>query len=320
MTGLPTLVGTGDPASWCQEHADELRGVLRTDGAVLVRGLRMSGAEALVDVRAALALAPVPSEDEFAARDELADRVYSAPHWAADREMCLHHERSYSINLPGVLLMTALRRPTVGGRTLLSDTAAVLNRLPDRVVARFAEHGWLLVRTFRPYFGLSWATAFGTDDPERVESYCAEHAMSCEWQRDGTLRVAQVRPAVATGPDGAAGWFNQIAFFSAWSIDREEREVLLSSFGPDGLPFNTGYGDGEPLPEADFRAVLDAYDVTAVEHEWGADELLLIDNVRVAHGRTPYTGEREIAVAPVDPRRLADLAPDGPLTAGGTLR
>ena len=44
-------------------------------------------------------------------------------------------------------------------------------------------------------------------------------------------------------------FFNQIAFLNEWTIDPEVREYLVDMYGADGLPFNTGFGTGEPLTE-----------------------------------------------------------------------
>src|SRR3712207_7565092 len=44
-------------------------------------------------------------------------------------------------------------------------------------------------------------------------------------------------------------WFNQVAFLNEWTIAPEVREYLVDVYGPDGLPFNTRFGNGEPIGE-----------------------------------------------------------------------
>lgn len=297
-----------DPAAWCAEHTDEVLRAVHHEGAVVLRGAAESDPGSVAAVRDALNLAPVPSRDEFAAREDLADTVYGAPLWPGDREMCVHHERSYSPTLPGLLVMACLQRPEAGGDTLLADTAAMVGTLPSELVGRFTEQGWQLVRHYRAYFGINWTTAFGTRDPDEVERICAELAVSSQWLDDGTLRTAGRRPAIVRHPEtGADCWFNQITFFSSWSIDQPERGILSSTFGQDGLPFDTRFGDGSPLAEDQYDALMAGYAAVTRRHRWQPGDVLLIDNIGTAHGRTPYTGSRRMAVAPCRPVALADL-------------
>ena len=295
---------TGGPG-WIREHAGRVLRLVAEDGAVLVRGLPVSGPAGptgLAAVRDALGLAPAGLAEEFAARADLGDGVYQGADWPGDREMCLHHERSYGVDFPRLVLMACVRPAGSGGATMLADTTAVLRELPADLADRFRAEGWQLVRNFRPHFGLPWSVTFGVTAPVDVERVCAERRIDCEWLRDGALRTVARRDAVVRHPlTGEECWFNQVAFFSQWSIDPVERNILLSTFGPHGIPFNTAFGDGEPITEEQFRAILDAYDRVVHRVHWRAGDLLVLDNVRTAHGRDPYTGEREIVVALAEP-------------------
>jgi alpha-ketoglutarate-dependent taurine dioxygenase len=254
---------------------------------------------ALARVRDGMGLEPFAPQELFAPRADLGDGVYSAPEWASDREMCHHHEGSYGVTYPDLLLLTTLRAPDGGGVLLLADTARVLEALPPAFADRFRTHGWLLTRTFRPYLGLPWRTAFGSDDREEVSTLLDARKVEYAWSKDGTLTTRQHRPAVVTHPeDGAECWFNDLAFFNQWALDQAERDVLLKTFGPEGLPFNTFLGDGTPLTPDDFQTLLDAYDAAGRQATLTPGELLVLDNVRTAHGREPYTGQWDLAVAP----------------------
>ena len=45
------------------------------------------------------------------------------------------------------------------------------------------------------------------------------------------------------------------------------------------------------------REILDAYEAEEIEFPWKEGDLHLIDNMRLAHARMPYEGERLILVA-----------------------
>jgi alpha-ketoglutarate-dependent taurine dioxygenase len=53
----------------------------------------------------------------------------------------------------------------------------------------------------------------------------------------------------------------------------------------------------------------EVYEANTLREPWQAGDLLLVDNVRTAHSREPYTGEREVLVGMADPVQLADCAP-----------
>lgn len=312
-----TAEGVADIGAWVKEHATALNSVLSRHGAVLVRGLSVSAAEQLVEVRDALGLAEAATPERFAASTAVGGGVYTAPEWGADREMCLHHEQSYGLEIPRVLLMACRREPTGGGEILLGDTRATLAHLPADLLGRFRAEGWLLERNFRPYLGLPWTVAFGLDEPTELVAYGQARLMGVQWREDGSLHTVQRRSAVLRHPaTDEECWCNDVVFLSQWSVEPEERQVLLSAFGPSGIPFNTSLGSGAPLTEAEWRGILDAYNAVTVRAPVGTGDLLIVDNLLTAHGRAPYQGPREVLVAPADPVSLARCRPSVPPLPG----
>jgi Taurine catabolism dioxygenase TauD, TfdA family len=108
---------------------------------------------------------------------------------------------------------------------------------------------------------------------------------------------------------GQRCWFNQIAFLNERTLDPEIREYLVDVYGEDGLPFNTCFGNGDPIGDDVVRLLNETYEASTVREPWQAGDLLLVDNVRTAHSREPYSGPREVLVAMADPVRLADCSP-----------
>ena len=85
----------------------------------------------------------------------------------------------------------------------------------------------------------------------------------------------------------------------------ELREYLVDVYGEDGLPFNTRFGNGDPIGPDIVQAINQAYDANTVREPWQAGDLLLVDNVRTAHAREPFEGPREVVVALADPMRVS---------------
>ncbi|MDG4797036.1 TauD/TfdA family dioxygenase [Micromonospora sp. WMMD1082] len=283
-------IGAADAVDWVCDHRVELRQRLAAAGVVHLRGLALDTPARFAAVVGAL-VRRCPRREPFAPRPRVLGEVYGAPTWPAYRDMCPHNEQSHALEFPAILLLAHPAGLVSSGQTLLADGVETLSRLSSRVREAFLTRGWMLVRNFRPYVGMGWGQAFEVATVAEVEAYCAAQGIGHEWLPDGTLRTRQARSSTFVHPDtGSPAWFNQIAFLSEWSLQPDERDVLVGAYGRDGLPFNTCYGDGEPVPAEDLVAVQEAIDASTVRVSWTPGDLLVVDNVRMAHGRTAHHG------------------------------
>ncbi|MEU6808033.1 TauD/TfdA family dioxygenase [Streptomyces sp. NPDC046831] len=310
--GRPPIVraeAAGDPASWAAEHRDALRTQIAEHGAVLVRGLGLRGADQVGAVFAALAGDLMTEREAFAPRQVRGRGLYSSAAWPANQPMCMHHELSYALDVPGLLLFACLTAPAQGGATAVADAEAVLRALPAALTERFEREGWLLTRSYNDEIGASLEESFGTDDPAAIERYCRAQAIDFAWQPDGSLRTRQRRSAVVRHPlTGRRCWFNQIAFLNQWTLSPEVREYLVDVYGEDGLPFNTRFGDGSPIGEDVVRLLNSTYEEHTLREPWQSGDMMLVDNIRTAHSREAFSGEREVLVALAEPQRPAGSA------------
>lgn len=311
--GRPPVLRAGapaDPADWAAGHRDALRAVVAGHGCVLVRGLGLGDAPAAAAVFQRLAASLMAEKETFAQRRRYPGNVYSASKWPPGQQMCMHHELSYALEVPGTMMFACLTAPAGGGATPVADAAAVLDALPASLVTRFEQDGWLLTRNYHEDIGASVAEAFGTGDRAAVERYCRANAIEFRWQPDGGLRTRQHRSAVIRHPaTGQRCWFNQVAFLNERTIDPEIREYLADIYGADGLPFNTFHGNGDPVGADVVQLVNETYEAATAREPWQPGDLLILDNIRTAHGRDPFTGPREVLAAMADPVRLAARPP-----------
>ena len=65
-------------------------------------------------------------------------------------------------------------------------------------------------------------------------------------------------------------------------------------------PFDVRYGDGSPVTLDELLPVYEAMERLTVSRPWREGDILLLDNVAVAHGRNPYEGRRDVRVALFD--------------------
>jgi len=318
QSGKPPMLraeATGDSPRWAAEHRDALRAAVAEHGSLLVRGLGLRDAAETEAVFRRLA-SLMNEREAVTPRRSYSPGVYSSSKWPPNQPMCMHHELSYTLEFPGLMLFACLIAPADGGATPGADSPTVLRALPTELIERFERVGWLLIRNYNNDIGASVAEAFGTDDRRAIEGYCRANAIEFEWRPDGALRTWQRRSAVVHHPlTGQRCWFNQIAFLNEWTIDPEVREYLVDIYGEDGLPFNTRFGNGDPIGADVVQSINEVYEANTVRERWQAGDLLLVDNVRTAHGRERFEGPREVLVAMADAVHLADRSPTIEVTA-----
>lgn len=299
-----------DAPSWAAEHRAALRARVAEHGVLLVRGLGLGEADQVAAVFAALADGLMAEREAFAPREIHGPGLYSSTAWPANQPMCMHHELSYAAECPGLMLFACLQAPAEGGATAVADAERVLQALPSALSERFEREGWLLTRSYNDEIGASVAESFGTDDRAAIERYCRAHAIDVDWRPDGSLHTQQLRAAVVRHPlTGRRCWFNQIAFLNEWTLAPEVREYLVDVYGEDGLPFNTRFADGSPIGEDVIQLLNSTYEDHTGREPWQDGDLMLVDNIRTAHSREAFTGERQVLVAMAEPQRLAGHCP-----------
>jgi alpha-ketoglutarate-dependent taurine dioxygenase len=318
-TPLATAPRTEDvtaSVAWLTRNRPAVLTALRRHGALVVRGLPVTDVDSFAAMRDAILTTATPYREKATPRSELGAGVLSSTDLPAALPIRMHNENSYTLTFPGLLLFGCLTAPQSGGATPVADVRRVLTLVPPAVEKRVRASGWLLERAYSEHLSLPWQTAFATDRREDVERYCDEHLISFEWQPSGALRTSQRRPGIIRHPStGEEVWFNHLAFWSEWALDKDIREALVGEFGREGLPFRTRFGDGAELTLDDLAQLQEAYVAATVRRAWQPGDLLLVDNVLAAHGRDPYEGPRRIAVAMGEPVDLGDCRPTVPASA-----
>lgn len=315
--GKPVVVQTPAGAdletavAWLNAHRADIQAELHRSGAVLLRGLPVSDAATFAAARDALIQRRAGYKEKATPRTDFGEGVFSSTDLPAVQPIRLHNENSYTLDFPGVLLFGCVIAPEEGGATTVGDMREALRLLPPELVERFARAGWLLVRNYSELAGLPWYKTFATEDKDVAEAYCEENTVGYEWvEEDDSMITRQRRSAIVTHPvTGERTWFNHFAFWNSRTLDPDIREVLVETYGEDGLPFNTYLGDGTRLTDAEVDAINDVYDRVTVRETWQQGDLMLVDNILCAHGREAYKGDRKILVAMGEPVALADCAP-----------
>jgi alpha-ketoglutarate-dependent taurine dioxygenase len=286
-----------DLLAFAREHFETVETALARHGAVLFRGFEVTGEGMLALLFQRLWTEPLAYVYRSTPRTAVAAGVYTATEYPAEQEIPLHNENAYQRDWPMRIGFHCVTPAQSGGETPLADVARVTGRVDAGLLAEFRERRVSYVRNYSDGFDLPWQTVFQTDSPGKVEEYCAAHDIQCVWTQDG-LQTRQTCQGTATHPGtGRELWFNQAQLMHVSSLGPKLQADLLELFGEEGLPRNAYFGDGGRIPEQAIAHVTGAFEQEKVMFAWRKDDVLILDNMRVAHGRRPFAGPRRVLVS-----------------------
>ena len=288
--------------AWAANNVEFIESNLLQYGGILFRGFAVSDHTDFDQFLQAINLPRMHYMEGATPRNELADKVYTSTEYPSDQHIALHNELNYVITWPMKIFFFCVVPAETGGATPIADVRRVYERIDPAVRQEFVEKGWMLTRNFGDGMSLPWQTSFRMNDRSELESYCRESRIDCEWKGGERLRTRQVRPAIRVHPrTGEPVWFNHLAFWHVSSLRPSLREVFVSEFSEEELPYNTYYGDGSTVPDSVMEEVRRAYSEETIAFPWQKGDLLMLDNMLVAHGRHPFSGARRILTAMGEP-------------------
>ena len=235
-------------------------------------------------------------------RTRLHNNVYTSTEHPADEFISLHNELSYSNVWPSYLFFCCEIVPNQGGNTIIADSRSILKDLSGELVEAFDSKGVQYIRNLHGGYGAgsSWQKTFETDSKENVEQYCKENDIQFEWGEDDALRIIQKRKAMITHPETREKvWFNQADQFHPSTNTREVFEAMMEIYedDPRSMPQYATFGDGDEIPLYMLEEVRKVSEKNTVYFDWEKGDLLLLDNILVSHGRSPFQGSRKILVS-----------------------
>jgi alpha-ketoglutarate-dependent taurine dioxygenase len=298
MIVTPTVPGV-DLIAWAATHVAFIDRLLFSYNALLFRGFHRQEANQFERFVAQTSQsASLEYRDRTTRRVQVGERIYTSTIYPADRRIHLHNEGTYWLQWPLKLYFACVTAASTGGETPIANVANIPHRLHPDMHERFASLGCMLVRNYNDGFGLPWQDVFQTQDRTAVENFCRQQHIAWEWRDGERLRTRQIRPALRRHPrTGKVVWFNHAAFFHTSTYPPDVYAALVAELGVDNLPYATYYGDGSEIEPAAIAEIHRAYAAEEVRFRWQPGDVLLLDNMTVAHGREPYSGERQILVS-----------------------
>jgi len=303
---LPLVVepesGSLDLGEWAKENRPWIEEKVLAHGGVLFRGFLVGHQEDFERFVAAVCSGLLNYIERATPRTHLSDKVYTSTEFPPSQRIMPHNELSYVLTWPTRIWFCCMTPSAEGGATPICDVRRVFQGIPARIREKFAQKDWMLLRNYGDGLSLPWRTSFDVKDEAELENYCRAADVQWEWLGDDRLRTRQVRPAMARHPKTREWvWFNHIAFWHLSSLPPAVRESMLAVFQETEVPYHTYYGDGSRIDDEDIRVISEAYDRELVSFQWHKGDVLMLDNMLVAHGRAPYAGTRKVIVSMGDP-------------------
>ncbi|MGE5325132.1 MAG: TauD/TfdA family dioxygenase, partial [Actinomycetota bacterium] len=304
MLVQPTMEDV-DLTEWAKSNLELIEQQLRERGGILFRGFFVHSADDFARFSTSLYSRTMKYQERSTPRTLVGKDVYTSTEYPPEQSIAMHNEFSYGTTWPMKIWFFCEIAPQQGGQTPIANSSEVYRRLDPEIVESFTSKKVMYVRNYGSGIDLPWQTVFQTENRAEVEAYCRSAPIEWQWLEGDRLKTWQVREAVARHPEtGEMLWFNQAHLFHLSNLAADLQQSLLETFGEENLPRHAWYGDGTPIEKEYLQEIRRVYAEVAMEFNWQHGDVLLLDNMLVAHGRRPFSGARRILVAMAEPHSV----------------
>ncbi len=300
-----------DLLHFMEENNDFFQKNLLKFGALLFRDFPINGAQDFAKVIHALKLGKmIDYIGGDSPRKKIVEGVYTSTEAPPSMKLPLHNELSYVKTYPRHIYFYCDIAPLTKGETILGDARKIYRAIDPEVQERFIKKGLRYVSCYPYKKGLmqtinkkhkSWIHVFETEDKNEVAKKCEENEIFFKWAQNDWLEISQIRPSILSHPQtGESVWFNQAHHFDfnpkflGWGRYLGAK-ILYCRIHT--LLHNVFFADNTKIPRRDLYHILDVLDEQTIAFPWQKNDLLVLDNILIMHGRAAFKGPRRVLTA-----------------------
>jgi len=295
--GLESIDST---QAWINKNKVSIENFLEEHGVILFSDFPVKNAENFDHFVTAFNFETFTYEKSLsnAVRINKTDKVFTANEAPKEIEIFLHHEMAQTPIYPHRIFFFCKSTSEKGGETPLCRSDHLYDaiyRENESLLKNFEKYGVIYNSIMSDGDelvsgqGRSWQKTLGVKNKNEAEIKLAQLGYEWTWMQGNNLSVTTCTfEAIKTLKDGRKSFFNQVIAASLGWKKSSENEVS---------PVRYGNGDEIDLSAIDLIAEL-ANSLTFLR-SWEENDILLVDNFRVMHGRKPFSGRkaREILVS-----------------------
>ena len=299
-----------------------LKKVVNKFGGILLRGFQIPDVSAFSEI---LELMGYRLSEKYlgglSPRHEITKKIFTSTDVVDLLPLYAHNEMSFQNWIPAMIAFFCQTEPKKFGETPIFNSAEISNSIPPELHKVLLERNITYMRRYRkdspmsPFgFSRAWPAMFGTRDKNAIEALCEENGAKCIWGKRDSLIIQTTTFPYTVHPITHEKCFS-IHLLNQYMVSADMKNVsnrinffewLYSSLGMllvhlffhlKMVPMSVSYGDGKSLSRKITLLIRDRIWKHSVVFKWRQNDILILDNIRTAHGRLNVVQPRKIAAA-----------------------
>jgi len=295
--------------AWSRERRSLLDALVLEHGGVVLRGFPITTPEQFDRFAGLFPIYRHGYAGGMAPRRHVTGNVLESTYLTEGFKLSLHSEMAYMNSFPPRIAFFCQQASPVGGETIIGSLAELTHRIPPALREKIERHKVRVVRNYAPCGAsraletiedtnqIGWDEAFGTEQRSEVERLCGSLGLEFAWNEDGSLTLFDLVAPFTTHPETGERVYRSSLHTDITSerqgMSAARDQLIAGQKHPSGSYLDTG----EKLAREEAECIHRIQEEIEIAWRWRDGDLMILDNLQVAHGRNPFSGPRQVHVA-----------------------